>query len=56
MKTLLTIHEQDIVPEAPNNIDDATTLLEQDEPTNYAGKFIWRRDLALLKVAKSLVL
>jgi 8-oxo-dGTP diphosphatase len=37
-----------------NNIDSAITLLEQDEPTNYEGKFINVRDLALLKASKEL--
>jgi 8-oxo-dGTP diphosphatase len=35
-----------------DNIDNAITLLEQDEPTNYEGKFIKVRDLALLRAAK----
>ncbi|MCA9341416.1 NUDIX domain-containing protein [Candidatus Saccharibacteria bacterium] len=35
-----------------DNIDSAIALLEQDEPTNYEGKFIQKRDLALLKAAK----
>ena len=35
-----------------DNIDSAIALLEQDKPTNYEGKFIQKRDLALLKAAK----
>lgn len=35
-----------------DNIDSAITLLEQDEPTNYEGKFIKVRDLALLQAAR----
>ena len=35
-----------------DNIDGAIALLEQDKPTNYEGKFIQKRDLALLKTAK----
>ncbi len=34
------------------DIDRAISLLEQDEPTNYEGKFIKVRDLALLQAAK----
>lgn len=37
-----------------DNIDSAITLLEQDEPTNYEGRFIKVRDLALLRAAKDL--
>lgn len=37
-----------------NDINEAITLLESDEPTNYEGKFIKVRDLALLKAAKEL--
>ncbi len=37
-----------------DDIDAAIGLLEQDEPTNYEGKFIKVRDLALLKTAKEL--
>ncbi|MCA9347948.1 NUDIX domain-containing protein [Candidatus Saccharibacteria bacterium] len=37
-----------------NDIDEAITLLESDEPTNYEGKFIRVRDLALLRAAKEL--
>lgn len=36
-----------------DNIDSAIALLEQDKPTNYEGKFIQRRDLALLRATKS---
>jgi 8-oxo-dGTP diphosphatase len=36
-----------------DNIDGAISLLEHDEPTNYEGKFIKVRDLALLKAAGS---
>ncbi len=35
-----------------DSIDNAISLLEQDEPTNYEGKFIQKRDLALLRAAK----
>jgi 8-oxo-dGTP diphosphatase len=35
-----------------DNIDSAIALLEQDKPTNYEGRFIQKRDLALLKAAK----
>lgn len=38
-----------------DNIDSAIALLEQDEPTNYEGKFIQKRDLAFLKAAKEQV-
>lgn len=34
------------------NIDSAIALLEQDNPANYEGKFIQKRDLALLRAAK----
>lgn len=37
-----------------NDIDEAITILENDEPTNYEGKFIKVRDLALLQAAKEL--
>ncbi len=36
-----------------DNIDTAISLLEQDQPTNYEGKFIQKRDLALLKATKA---
>lgn len=35
-----------------DNIDSAIALLEQDKPTNYEGRFIQKRDHALLKAAK----
>lgn len=34
------------------SIDDAITLLSQDEPDNLEGKFIQKRDLAFLQAAK----
>jgi len=37
-----------------DGIDEAITLLQYDEPTNYEGKFIKIRDLALLNTAKEL--
>lgn len=37
-----------------DDIDSAITLLEQDKPTNYEGKFIQKRDLALLRAARRL--
>jgi ADP-ribose pyrophosphatase YjhB (NUDIX family) len=37
------------------SIDGAIVLLEQDEPANYDGQFIKRRDLAFLEAAKLLV-
>ncbi len=37
-----------------DDIDSAIALLQQDEPTNYEGKFIKVRDLTLLKAAKEL--
>ncbi len=36
------------------NIDEAIALLETDEPNNYDGKFIQKRDLCLLREAKKL--
>lgn len=36
-------------------IDDAIALLEADEPNNYDGKFIQKRDLTFLRAAKMLV-
>ncbi|TXG76136.1 NUDIX domain-containing protein [Patescibacteria group bacterium] len=36
-----------------DDIDGAISLLEQDEPTNYEGKFIKIRDLALLKAVRN---
>jgi 8-oxo-dGTP diphosphatase len=38
-----------------NNIDEAITLLEQDKPQTYEGKFIQRRDLQFLREAKTLI-
>lgn len=38
-----------------DDLDGAIALLEQDEPTNYEGKFIKVRDLSLLKAAKETV-
>ena len=38
------------------NIDEAIALLEADEPNNYDGKFIQKRDLCLLREAKKLSL
>lgn len=35
-----------------DSIDTAISLIEKDRPTDYAGKFIVKRDLALLKAAK----
>lgn len=35
-----------------DNVDGAIALLEQDEPANYEGMFIQKRDLALLRAAK----
>lgn len=37
-----------------DDIESAISLLEQDNPTNYEGKFIKVRDLTLLRVAKEL--
>ena len=38
-----------------NTIDTAIDLLEQDQPQNYDGLFIQRRDTQLLKAARRLV-
>lgn len=38
-----------------DHIDSAISLLEQDAPTNYEGKFIRKRDLAVLKAAKQFI-
>jgi 8-oxo-dGTP pyrophosphatase MutT (NUDIX family) len=38
-----------------DNIDGAINLLEQDEPTDYEGKFIKVRDLALLRATREIV-
>lgn len=37
------------------NIDQAISLLEHDQTSNYDGKFINKRDLLLLRAAKSLM-
>lgn len=37
------------------DIDEAISILENDQPTNYAGQFIVRRDLVLLRSAKTIV-
>lgn len=37
-----------------DDIEHAISLLEQDTPPDYAGEFIQKRDLALLKAAKEL--
>lgn len=37
------------------NIDEAILLLEQDQPMNYTGEFIVKRDLQLLRAAKALI-
>lgn len=37
------------------DIDEAISLLSHDEPTNYSGQFIRKRDLLLLKAAKALM-
>ena len=38
------------------NIGEAITLLENDQPANYDGMFIQKRDLCLLREAKSLLM
>jgi 8-oxo-dGTP diphosphatase len=38
-----------------HSIDDAISIIEQDNPTDYDGRFIQCRDMALLKAAKKLV-
>lgn len=38
-----------------DGIDDAIRLLEQDEPKNYDGLFIQRRDIQLLRAAQQLM-
>lgn len=37
------------------DISDAISLLENDKPTDYSGKFIVARDLVLLKTAKEIM-
>lgn len=37
------------------DLDEAIDLLEKDEPKNYEGKFIQKRDLILLKKVKEII-
>ncbi|MEO8862808.1 MAG: hypothetical protein ABI354_00595 [Candidatus Saccharimonadales bacterium] len=45
--------EQGMIGMRANNIDHAIKLLQSDKPNNKEGKFIQKRDLAILKAAKA---
>jgi 8-oxo-dGTP diphosphatase len=47
--------EEGFEPIWAHTIDEAISLLERDEPDNYDGQFIKRRDVVFLKAARQLV-